>query len=284
MSRWLLSLLCILALLPASAAELTRKQLTDEYVAAVHAAYPTATVTVVAPLQVKVKGAAGGEGTAFLDNLYAEISRNPSRKQDLLQRHVASIAQIMKSDAERESVASESIVPLVKDRGWLKDMRSAGTGGKPLEFVYEPLNEDLLVVYGEDTPSSIQYFVSSVFEKTGIDRKDLRALAVKNLHRILDGVDLIRIEGVNSLTTGGDFDASLLLIDEVWNKENLQVKGEIVVAIPARNMLLFADSADAQAVDALARLAKRVESEDSYSLTAQLFVRRDGTFQRYVSK
>src|ERR1044072_8283686 len=67
MSRWLLSLLCILALLPASAAELTRKQLTDEYVAAVDVAYPTATITVVAPLQVKVKGAAGGEGTAFLD-------------------------------------------------------------------------------------------------------------------------------------------------------------------------------------------------------------------------
>jgi len=283
MTRWLVLLICVLGCLQASAAELTPQQITDEYAAAARAAYPKATVTVLAPLKVQVKGESGGEGTAYLDNLYAQITSDPSRKQDLLQRHVASFAQTFVDPGAR-SIARDKIVPLVKDREWLKDMRRAGTDKQVIELIYEPLNEDLLVVYGEDTPTSVQYFASEVFEKSGIDRKELRALAVRNLRGILNGVDLLKVEGVSSLTSGGDFDASLLLIDEVWDKEKLQVKGEIVVAIPARNMLLFADGNDIAAVASLRRLADRVVSEDPYSLTSQLFVRRDGAFRRYKSK
>lgn len=139
-------------------------------------------------------------------------------------------------------------------------------------------------ISSSDTSRRIQYFVSSVFDKSGVDRKELRTRALQNLRRVLDGIEMRKVAGVNSLTTGTDFDASLLLVDEVWNKERLHVKGEIVVAIPARNLLLFADSGDAHAVDELARLARKVESEDTYSLTSQLFIRRAGAFRRYVSK
>jgi len=283
MTRWRVLLFCVMCVVRAVAAELTSQQLTDEYVAAVRAAYPKATVTVLAPLRVQVKRETGAEGTAFLDNLYAEISRDPSRKQDLLQRHVASLGETIREPGT-DSIDRERIVPLVKDRSWLSDMSRAGGGGERLELIFETLNEDLLVVYGEDSPTSIRYFTKSVFEKSGIDRKELRALALRNLRRMLDGVDMLTIEGVNSLTAGGDFDASLLLIDEVWDKEKLQVKGEIVIALPARNMLLFADTNDIAAVASLVGLANRVVSEDPYSLTSQLFVRRDGAFRRYKSK
>jgi hypothetical protein len=46
--------------------------------------------------------------------------------------------------------------------------------------------------------------------------------------------------------------------------------------VPARDLLLFADSADAEAVAQLRQLAAKMRAEAAYSLTDRLFVLREG--------
>jgi hypothetical protein len=48
--------------------------------------------------------------------------------------------------------------------------------------------------------------------------------------------------------------------------------------VPARDLLLFADSANANAVAQLKQLASKMRAEATYALTDRLFVLRDGNW------
>jgi uncharacterized protein YtpQ (UPF0354 family) len=44
------------------------------------------------------------------------------------------------------------------------------------------------------------------------------------------------------ITAGGDYEASLLLFDDIWSGGQIKVEGDIVVAVPAKNVLLITGS------------------------------------------
>ena len=122
--------------------------------------------------------------------------------------------------------------------------------------------------------------------EAGIQVSVLTAMPNYPLGKIFDGYTgrfSVReeIDGVSMLSAGGDYDASLLLVDEIWSGDMLKVDGEIVVAVPARNVLLFVPAADEARVKELKALVRRVFAEYSYTLTDQLFIYRKGRFQRY---
>ncbi len=46
------------------------------------------------------------------------------------------------------------------------------------------------------------------------------------------------------LTAGGDYEATLILLPEVWDSVSQMVSGQIVAAVPARDVLYFTGDAD----------------------------------------
>ena len=44
------------------------------------------------------------------------------------------------------------------------------------------------------------------------------------------------------LKAGGDYEASLLLFDDIWRDGQVKVDGDIVVAVPAKDVLLVTGS------------------------------------------
>ena len=50
------------------------------------------------------------------------------------------------------------IVPVVKDRQWLADnVRGLRDRGAEADFIYDDFNEELVVVYAEDTENRVRY-------------------------------------------------------------------------------------------------------------------------------
>jgi uncharacterized protein YtpQ (UPF0354 family) len=272
--------LCLAALAHAGDAP-SERAFTDEYVAALRAALPAIKIESVKPLEVKVTLPDGKSSTAFLINAYNDLQRDPSSRKAIIERQVASMVEVSKPD---EGLDKRNIVPVIKDRAWMSETaksRQAVGGGAAFQHVHEDFNEDLVIVYAEDRPTNTHYFEESALKKAGVDRKDLRELAKENLRRILPDLEREEIGGVSLLSAGGDYDASLLLFEEIWSGDLLKVKGEIVVAVPARNVVLFAPASDPARVEELEALVRRVFAENSYTLTDQLFVFRKGRFQRY---
>jgi uncharacterized protein YtpQ (UPF0354 family) len=276
MKQLLALMACLLALSVHAAADLlSPEQFTEEFRAAFAAAMPNATVSAVEPLHVAVEAADKETARAFLDNAYNEYSRNPAAKADVIARYVASFVQTAQGP---RPLNPEQIVPVVKDRAWLKHVGGSKARSKQ---VIEDLNADLVVVYAEDGPENIRYFSAADLEKAGVQRDKVRELAIANLRRILPPPEPVNGPLVSMMTAGGDYVPSLLLLDEIWRDGELGVEGEIVIAIPTRDVLLFTGSNNKDGVKKLRELAKKTAADGPYSLTDRLFVYRGGKFQRF---
>ena len=106
-------------------------------------------------------------------------------------------------------------------------------------------------------------------------------VALANLDRLLPKIEMNLIEeGFAWFSAGGDYEASLILFDGLWNGGKIAMDGDIVVAIPAKDMLLVTGSRNERGLAVMRELAAEYARE-SYRLTDTLFVYRDGRFERF---
>ena len=110
----------------------------------------------------------------------------------------------------------------------------------PQELVAEPLNGDLVVVYAENRLGALRILSSR--DDVG-DRTRLRDAALTNLSRLLPKIEIRPgSDGVLLISAGGEFDASLLLAGNLWSGGQVKVDGDIVVAVPAKDVLIATGS------------------------------------------
>jgi uncharacterized protein YtpQ (UPF0354 family) len=276
---WLLgALLCS----QAAFAALSKEAFTLEYVSVLRAALPGHKLEIVEPLHVKITDAKGESSSAFLDNAFRQYESDPDSRQDIIEQHVAARVE---AEEEPEPLNPANIIPVIKDRAWLEEVKrsvAAGGGKEPFDQVVEDLNDVLVIVYAEDTPRNIRYFSTGDLAKAGVERAQLRALAVANLRRVLPKIELHDSPLVAMLTAGGTYESSLLLLDDLWAGDQLEVNGDYVVAVPSRDLLLITGSRNQEGLARLRELAKEVASTGSYTLTSELFVYRHGRFVRFA--
>ncbi len=108
----------------------------------------------------------------------------------------------------------------------------------------------------------------------------MRPLAIRNLLSILPKIEMHGQGGLYMMTAGGDYEASLILADGIWDGGQVKVDGDVAVATPARDLLLICGSRDSAAIAKVREIAAKTAKEASYRLTPALFVRRNGKFQR----
>jgi uncharacterized protein YtpQ (UPF0354 family) len=279
---------------PVSAEVASARQFTEEAAQALKASAPGLAVNIDGDLQLTFRRQNGTTGAVDLTHLYAAYRLEPGRRDDLLRSVVASLyegaAQLSGSKAApartaifpqaAAAILASNIVPTIKSREWLDELKGklAPAGQEP---VFDDYNGELVIVYAENTESRIRYLTSG--EKFGVPRDKLRKLAVGNLQRILPTIKLSNFDGtgIYVLDAGGDYNASLLLLDKLWTGERLKVEGDIVAALPVRDMLVVTGSKDGKGLQLVRSMAKKWFAEGPYSLTESLFVFRNGTFVKF---
>lgn len=268
-----------------SARPMARDAFAQEVADRVRRAIPEAGVEVADDLHLRVRQGEDDERSVYLDNAYhMYVQADPADREEVLVRFVASYADAGSiGDATRDA-----IVPVVKDRQWLEEVRISlaqrGKMGEEPEIVHEALTDELTIVYAIDTPNNIAYLTRSQLQELELDRSELRKLAVRNLRGLLPGIEVHRGPLMSMVTADGNYEASLLLFDDLWERERERLVGDPVVAVPARDLLVFADSTKPEGVAELRLLAAKMRAEAAYSLTDALFVWRDGQLQRLVEE
>ncbi len=259
---------------------MTPLQFTEEFVKALRLASPSIKVLVKTDLELQITNSAGKDSSAFLDNAYKEYLQDPKAIRDVIQRFTVSYLEPRDDEAK---VDRARIVPIIKDRQWLSEiaqsLKNRGAN-KPIENVFEEFNEQLVIVYAEDSPKNIRYLIPKNLEEIGVSRTDLRAIAVSNLRRILPKIEVHKGPVLSMVTAGGDYEACLLLLNDLWVDGAIQVDGDIVVAIPSRDLLLVTGSKTPDGIAKLRELAIKSLQQSSYRLTDTLFVYRNGRFEK----
>ncbi len=171
------------------------------------------------------------------------------------------------------------ILPLVKDRKWLTDVsQNLKTKGAKFSPLHDDLNAELVIVYAEDQPERTRFLDES---EVRMDKPALRALAIKNLRKTLPRIELHQAGPVGYLTAGGDYEASLLLLDDIWSDGQIKMNGETIVAIPGHDTLLVAGSGNPEDVPKFREMVKSLGATARKPLTNTLFIYRSGKFIAY---
>lgn len=184
------------------------------------------------------------------------------------------------------SITADQIVPVIKSANYALAIeqqvsKQIGTE-KTLSLVYEKYNDQLIIVYAIDLQSGTAYLNQSNLENLHIHKDSLRPLAIRNLDRILTTkIELQGKDGKYMFTSGGDYEASMILLDHLWTKEKIKIDGDFVIAIPNRDLLLITGSDDKAGILKIKNMASSYWKERNYPVSEFLFKRNGTTFEKF---
>lgn len=232
-------------------------------------AMPAANVQISAPLSLAITGVEGMQ-QMFLDNVYRHSAnaRDDAERESAIAAWIASTTSANASD----TATVDDVVPVLKSPAWFAALPVLADGQPPAHRT-DALNAHLTIVYAVDTPHNVAYVGESWFTERGIDAEGLRRRAVDNLRGKLPGLEVQRGGGLNMVVAGGYYEASILLFDEFWARETPRLRGDPVIAIPARDVLVFGDSEDPKAVADLRQHAVDIHADAAYALSPRVFRR-----------
>lgn len=231
-------------------------------------------------LVVTLKG--GEEFNCYLDNAYSAFMQDPSTIDEVISHYIsAGMEAYTSADAP---ALRENITPVIKDTSWISEimqtMEESHTGEITIP-IHEPLNDDLIILYALDSEHSMRYIVDDDLAELEIDRQNLRDIAIENLKGILPPVEIQGGFGLYIINAGGDYESSLLLLDKIWNGNQFEVNGDIVVSLPVRGLLMVSGTADRETLEKMRHIANESISQSPYRLTEKLFRYRDGEFSEF---
>lgn len=251
---------------------ISTEEFTERYVQILQKNHPAVKYTIDSSLTVTAS-VSGSDYKHFLDNAYREYQAEPDSMEQVFNRYAQATRDLY---VQNEQVQIDNIVPLIKSKDFLDEVKQMTHS-----VVYEDYNSELIIVYGQDTENNIRYFGENIFAEQKIKQDSLLPIALKNLNRVLPKLELMGDKGKYMLVAGGDYEASLLLLTSLWTPENFQVEGDIVVAIPNRDVLLVVGSKNKKDVEELRKTAREQYEAGSYQLTPDLFRWTGTRFVKY---
>ncbi len=148
-------------------------------------------------------------------------------------------------------------------------------GDKPVLVPFAP---GLLCAYLWDEGGRFSYVQRRHLLASQTDEARLHASAIENLKRRVGANLQLHAQGPSwMLTCEGNFEASLLMVDELWEEVlREQAGGQPVAAAPARDVLCFCPSTRADGIEQLRGIVERVWAGGEHLVSKQLFMRRAG--------
>ncbi|MFD1259144.1 hypothetical protein [Entomomonas asaccharolytica] len=271
-----------------SQAKLTKKKLTEDLVEQLKQYIPEIKATISHAdepdnISVSIERPEGDPIIFYPDNLYYAYLQGNEDFTAYKNNIIQNICDIFHA-VDEEPI----LLPTIKPISWLDEVYraiyQANPNAKEDPLVYLPLAGDLIIVFALDMSTRMSYLYHSQLADYSADN-DLQALylqALENFKTKLDHIEIYSSDIGYTLTLDGNYDASLVLTLEQL-LPSLELKGEPIIAIIARNQLIIADSYNSQQVSMLNHYAKQQMQEAPYALSAELFCLKDNKLSLYNS-
>ena len=218
--------------------------------------------------EIKMIAPDGKSGSMFLLNLWNECQRSPEERAEIVDRYVRALTPPTHVRAE---LSTENVTVLVRDSEYFNFMAK-----EERDLVMDHLLGDLWVILAVDMPESINILSVKQHESLGLEKKELIRLGIANTERILGQMEFnpygecftIRCESI-------DYASSTLLLDYVWDQSANLIEGELIVALPARDTVLFTGSANAKGMQEIREETNHVVKNGHHVITESLLKRVD---------
>jgi hypothetical protein len=168
-----------------------------------------------------------------------------------------------------ELMVSTEVGVCSRAKAYLK-VKEFGTSGNEITLPYRDspiitdLNDNLCVAYVVDEGGHFQYLANRDREASGLSNSEIHSASIENLAKLARARIRVAPHGnVHAVLLEGNFEASMILIDGLWDKAlaHLAPNG-FVAAIPARDILAFCDTNSTAGIAELLQLIQRIEHGD----------------------
>lgn len=147
--------------------------------------------------------------------------------------------------------------------------------------VREPFAGDLYVSYALELPERYEYVGRRHCGELEVEPESLRAQAVANLQTRRPDVAMSWFPDARAVSVGigNDLEAGLLLDDALMDKLAQDVEGDLVVAVPSREVFVATGTDHEDGLDKLRWAVDQVWPDGDHLLTRDLLVRRDSSWE-----
>lgn len=141
---------------------------------------------------------------------------------------------------------------------------------------------ELVVGYTPGPPYGRQLLTADELASTGVPRRELRRVAAANLYSALDRVGIHGQPPALMLSFDG-LESSVLLAHSFWEDLAASVPGELVVGVPASDVVIFTGTQSGSGLQRVRRAVDRVFfAGGSQLLSPDLLVRRHRRWELYA--
>jgi uncharacterized protein YtpQ (UPF0354 family) len=168
----------------------------------------------------------------------------------------------------------DCVVPLVRaDADWEEK-------ADPSAPVIEVLAGSLVVVYAFDEDTQFRMVAQRDLVRLGVDRAALSEAAHDHLlDRMADLQLLDRPDGCGMVRLDGNLESSAILVPELWHDIGEILGDEVLVAVPARDIVLFCGAGNDAVKRALRAARDRALAVGDHKITGDLFRFHGGSWQ-----
>ena len=232
-------------------------------------ALPDAEVTVQSALTLSIKRRAGTPIQRNLDNIWSYCHRNAELCESAVSDQIAKTVSILK-EMEAPPV-KQSLRVVIRPTSALEAMRREFKGNDPIA---KPFAGGLSALCVIDTPTALRYVHNDTLPTLGVSADECLAIGKANLLGSLKSLDEVAKplspRAIGSIA-GDPYESSRLFLWESWSTVAAKMRGQLLVATPGVDLVLYADSADPDAADALARIARKAMETVERPLSDEVF-------------
>jgi uncharacterized protein YtpQ (UPF0354 family) len=208
----------------------------------------------------------GASATISPDNLHINLqaATTADERADILQRFVSSILETMQTVADDPPADMlDRVMPVVRSYDLLNEDVDP-------TFPQAPFAGGLTVYWVIDSPTSTESFSADDLVRSGLTQQALADRALANLHAYAVDVQRDDLDGVWALRLDGYYEASLMLLPDVWVDIDKQL-GTVIAAPVARDVMLYADGDDPEAERMLRIVAAHSFANVPYAISPDVF-------------
>lgn len=211
---------------------------------------PDMQIEVRGPLTLSITSPSGGSFQANLDRTWNFCRRNPEDCDTVALAYVD----------RAPSIIREALIPITADS--LKIIVRPSDYVTPttdLQLVAGKIVGDIWWIIVIDTPTSTRTLNSKNLEGLGLTQERAYEIARSNVEKGLKPSSAVAQSlppGAIGTIVGGYFESSRILFPEKWEELSKAMGGQLIVATPSPELVLFADGSTPMAVDAFAAFAQ----------------------------
>lgn len=164
----------------------------------------------------------------------------------------------------------DQIIPVIKHKSYLQQPNVSST-----TLFWEEYNYELIILYALDQKDRMAFVQKDDFKQVDLSKVNLPERAIKNLYTQVPFFEWEDLDGIYMLTTGGFYENGFILDKELWNNNFKHFKGDIIIGMSARGILMLTDSEDKASMALLNKVIANGYDTQGYSISPFLF-RWDG--------